>query len=136
MNKTVKKANFLAIMSAMLLTGCATGAVKTGWVSSSHDQEMQATYSTFSGTETGYPFSVENGQTIALAYEVNMEKGNLTIAVEELNGESLWTKESTSEDGTLRENVQIPTSGDSRYRISVRGADAGGGYHIQWSLDG
>ena len=119
------------ILLAGLLTACEADRVAVGMRETNLPGQWQATYTTFSGTEVD-TFSVDAGQTLVLEYETEVEKGSLTIQVENPDDEVLWD---TSFDEGDADTVRVDLEQDGRYAIVLIGEDTGGSWDLEWEIE-
>ncbi|MEJ2210894.1 MAG: hypothetical protein P8129_17905 [Anaerolineae bacterium] len=120
----------LSLLIAGLLAGCQVDTVEVGMVETHLPGNWRASYRTFSGTKRD-TFRAEAGQTLRLAYDVVVERGNLTIEVQDPDGKILW-------DASLQENkadvADVSLQKDGRYTLVVRGNDTGGRWNLTWDV--
>jgi hypothetical protein len=120
-----------AVLLLGLLAGCEQSRVKLGWVGLNLPDRFEARYAMFSGAEIR-PVWADAGQTLALKFEVEVNKGVLAIKVEDPDDEILW-------DVSLREDaeggVELPVDQEGRYVIVVRGDGTAGSFELCWEVE-
>ncbi len=120
---------FIVILAlAVLLMGCSRTSIKMGWRESSGRTHKSARYETFSAVER-VAIRAQAGQEIDLAYDVEVEKGSLTLAVEGPDGLTVWEE-------TYRENASdtlaLTAPDEGHYILVVTGDQTGGSFDISW----
>ena len=123
---------FLVILAlVVLLMGCSRTAIKLGWRESSGRAHKRARYETFSAVER-VVIRAKAGQEIDLTYDVEVEKGSLTLAVEGLDGQTVWEE-------TFRENASdtlaLTAPDEGHYTLVVTGDETGGSFDISWTAE-
>lgn len=118
-------------LTIAMLVGCARSTIKIGWSGTSRPGVKAYSYTTFNGREKS-TFRAEEGEMIVLDYEVTVDKGSLTLRVENPDGESLW-EESFEEDGEDSVEISVDTSG--RHQIVIVGNDTGGSFDLSWEIE-
>jgi hypothetical protein len=115
--------------AALLMSGCVTSSstVRVGWVSSVNSHEYSASYATWNGT-TSLPIAVQESQ-VTFSYHVRIDKGALSIKVQDPDGKSVWQAK-VNESGVANRIVPTPRTGS--YTLRVEGQDTGGSFDIRW----
>jgi hypothetical protein len=123
------------LLSVMLLGGlliaCQADRVAIGMNETNLPGQWQATYTTFSGTKVD-TFRADAGQTLILDYETEVEKGSLTVQVEDPDEEVLWE---TAFDEGGADTVRVDLNQDGRYAIVLIGEDADGSWDLEWEIE-
>lgn len=131
-SKAMKRKRFfiviLVLMVATLLAACDKKVVFMGSSSSSNNQ-MEASYRYFTGTEEK-KISMKKGETLAIDYQSEVEKGELTI---KLYGPENHLLQSLSSNKAGNEKLGI--SQDGKYRIQVSGNKTKGSYKITYEIE-
>jgi hypothetical protein len=113
----------------LLSSSCVTSvsSIRLGWTSSLSSHEYSATYATWNGN-TSVPIAVQEKQ-VTFSYRVRIDKGGLSIKVQDPQGKTLWqaTLHHTDVGGSM---VSTPTTGS--YRLVVEGQNTGGSFDIRW----
>ena len=130
-NKIATTIVFLSILVAVFLVGCSSPSIKIGWSETSGISHKNAHYKTFNGSEY-YKICVLEGQTVTVDYKVNVEKGTLTMALDESNGSSNW-QETFDQDASDAFALKAANSGC--YDLQVTGTKTGGSFDISWKID-
>jgi len=142
---TLKKAPVLSLallLVSALTIGCgARSSLRIGWLESGGPRHKTARYRTFSGVERA-SFRVEEGQTVEIDYEINVEKGTLTLSVTDPDGEIVWeeTFEEAVGDGgepelSFRgEHALEPVAQTGRYKLRIEGDRTGGSFDLSWEV--
>lgn len=113
-----------------LLVGCGHSRFQLGWVESNQPRHFGASYATFSGSEIR-AVRVGVGQTLRLEYKVEVDKGAVTLRVEDPDGRSLWHT-TLSED--TQDAVELGVDEVGRCAIIIRGDGAGGSFDLSWEV--
>jgi major membrane immunogen (membrane-anchored lipoprotein) len=121
----------IMILVGTLVAGCGSSSVKIGWSASDTLKRKQAKYVTFDGQEKKN-FRVQSGETIHMEWEVTVEKGSLTIELQDPDQETRW-KESYPEDSEGSFTLTAEKSG--LYTLRILGESTGGSYDIQWKIE-
>lgn len=119
------------ILLAVLLSACEADRIATGMRETKLPGQWQATYTTFSGTEVD-TFRADAGQTLVLEYETEVEKGSLTIQVENPDDEVLW--DAAFDEGGA-DSVRVALNQDGRHAIVLVGEDTGGSWDLEWEIE-
>ncbi len=114
----------------LALAGCAGSSIKVNWRGSSGTTQQTASYETFTGQERA-TIRLEAGDTLTLAYDIEVAKGSLTLAVDDPDGETVW-EQTFGEGGG--DTVVVPTTGDGRYTLRIVGDDTGGRFDVSWRV--
>jgi hypothetical protein len=108
------------------------GSVRVGYVGSNIGNHSDFSYTTFTGTDVN-TFSVNDGETLTLNYDVEMDKGVLTISLlEKQSGNLVWDK---SFETSEVDQVSFEDLASGKYQIYFEGQDAGGGYDVEWVIE-
>lgn len=121
----------VAILLLGFLTGCGQTRVLLGWVASNQPGNFQASYITFSGSETRTVLPDTDG-TLVVEYEAEVNKGILTISVEGADDGVFWV---VSLDRDSTNAVRLSVEQDKRYAIIVHGDGAGGRFDLSWKVE-
>lgn len=117
---TIRKRAHLALALltvAGMLVGCGSSSLRVGWRAFDGPRRRRASYTSFSGVERA-SFRAQAGADVALEYEVEVEKGTLSLELKDPDGELLW--EETLEDGAMDE-VHVRAPEDGRYALRIEG---------------
>lgn len=123
----------LTIASA-LIAGCGwTGwtGIKVGFQESTRNGHWDLHYGTFTAREVK-TFSADAGNTLAFDYKVEVEKGELSLTVENPVGEAIFARVLTE---STHDTVRLPLEQDGRYSIVVVGNDTGGSTDLDWDVE-
>jgi len=114
-----------------LLTGCGKSSLEIGMVETNLPGRWEASYTTFTGTKTD-KIRADAGQALILEYEVNVDKGDLSIEVNHQDAGALW-------DVVLQEDVEdtvvLALEQDGPYAITIEGDNTGGSFDLSWELE-
>lgn len=113
---------------AGLLVGCDQHSVRLGWVETSYPGHLGASYAMFSGAETR-TVPAQAGETLYLEVDAEVERGNLTIEVDDPFGKPIWCTTLCQDCGEVK---ALPLDQAGCYTISVRGEVAEGGFDLRW----
>lgn len=120
----------LSLLLAGLLAGCQVDTIEIGMVETHLPHDWRASYATFTGTKRD-AFEAEAGQTLRLAYDVTVERGTLTLEVQNPDDEVVWDVSLQEGDSAA---VDVPLERDGRYHLVVRGDDTGGSWNLSWDV--
>jgi hypothetical protein len=119
------------LLATSLVVGCrARSSVRIGWRENSGLKHTTARYASFSGVERK-SFRLEAGQTLAIDYDVEVEKGTMTLSWVDPDGETLW--EETFEEGAADE-VALSASQSGRHKLLIEGRNTGGSFDLSWRV--
>ena len=105
--------------------------VEIGMVENSGFNNTEARFETLRGRKVRQE-TLSTGETLVLDYDVTVDKGTLTLMVEDPSGESVWETEVTD---SAADQVEIVAAEAGNYDIIVEGDDAGGSYDLSWTLE-
>lgn len=114
-----------------LMVGCGRSDLRVGWLETSGLRHKTARYRSFDGLERA-SFRAQSGETIELDYEVEVERGTLTLTLTDPDGEPLW-EETFQEDAADALRLSAPQSG--RYRLRIEGDSTQGAFDISWQTE-
>ena len=120
----------LFLLLAGLLAACGRSTVEIGMMETTLPGSWEASYRTFSGAKRN-TFGADAGETLVLDYKVVVDKGMLSLRVENPDGEDLWD---LSLEEEAADTVEVPLNTDGRYTIVVEGDATGGGFDLSWEL--
>ena len=139
--KTRAQTILIILITAMLLTACSLpnfhlgnvsfGEIRIAMIGSSLPGEMSYSFRTFKGYESR-SFDAVEGETITLDYQAQVDKGSLTLILEDPNGDIAW--QIPLEDG-LDDRAEVKVSQTGKYRIAVSAENAGGSFTVQWEVE-
>jgi len=121
----------LIMILTILFAGCGQSNVQVGWTECTLSGHWQASYVRFSGAETQI-LCAQTAQILTIEYEVDVNKGDLTIVLMDQLDEILWDIY-LQEDA--HETVKVPLPQAGRYALIVQGNDTGGGFDLSWELN-
>ncbi len=113
-----------------LYAGADRGGLRIGWVEITGLARKRCTYRYFSGREI-QRFRVDAGETVELDYEVEVEKGALTIRIEDPDNDQVWQKRMSEDDEGIFEFV---AEKPGTYTIVVLGDGTRGSFEIEWDI--
>lgn len=111
-----------------LTVGCGRSGLRIGWLEAGSLRYRTARYRLFDGLERA-SFRAQSGETIEFDYEVEVERGTLTLALLSPDGEQVW-EETFEEDATDTVRLSAPRSG--RYRLRIEGKSTQGAFDVSW----
>lgn len=120
----------VAVVFAGLVAACGRSSLEIGMVETNLPGRWEASYESFTGTKED-TIRAQDGQILELAYDVQVDKGELAIKVDRHDREALW-EASLQEDA--KDTVEIALGQDGPYTLIVEGHDAGGGFALNWEL--
>lgn len=113
-----------------LITGCGQSSLEIGMVETNLPGRWEASYATFTGIKVNR-IQADAGQILTLEYEIQVDKGDLSIAVSHEENEALW-------DVSLREDakdtVELTLEQDGPYALTIEGDNAGGSFDLSWEV--
>lgn len=115
---------------AFLAPACSTSQVRVDFIGSQRGNHMEFDYDLFTGHEQK-TFDLEQGQTMDLDYDLQVESGSLTLQFIDNSGMVSW-EESFQDDAAGSATLNIDR--DGLYKLSVSGEKAKGGFEIDWDL--
>jgi len=127
-----KSFNLVLLALAIVLAGCGSTSLKYGWHESSSRAHKSARYETFDGLEKA-TIRAAAGQTLTLDYDLEVNKGALTLAVDGPDGTPLWQR-TFHEDAADIMTLTTPAGGTCFLRIL--GDDTGGSFDLSWQTAG
>lgn len=116
--------SMLAFVVAILaLTSCS---VTIGYSGTNVGNQIKATYQQLNGSKTKN-IDAGSGETIEISYSSVVEEGELSIVIEDSNGDTVKEFETgTSGTATLTIGKNAP------YKIVITGHDTKGSFDISW----
>lgn len=120
----------IALVLVGLVAACGQSSVEVGMVETNLPGRWEASYSTFTGTKVD-SVRAQAGETFLLDYEVEVNKGDLSIEIRHSGDGSLWDV-SLQEDANDR--VELDLEQDGPYTIAIEGDNAGGSFSLSWDL--
>lgn len=120
----------IAVVFAGLVAACGQSSLEVGMVETNLPGRWEASYTTFTGTKVD-TIRAQAGQILELAYEVKVDKGDLSIKVGRRDRGALWDA-SLQEDA--KDTVEIALGQDGPYTLIVEGENAGGSFDLYWEL--
>lgn len=120
----------LLSLIALVSPACSSSQVRVGFIGSQVGNRMAFDYELFSGQEQK-TLNLDRGQTLDLNFDVQVERGSLTLQLIDKDGAVSW--EESFEDDSAG-SVDLEIDGDGFYRISVSGQKTEGGFDIDWEL--
>jgi hypothetical protein len=129
MNRNRKLVTFLLLLSfSVTLTGCS---FRLGWVSSSKESSVSAKFLYFKGTRNK-SIEMTQGDVLVVDYDISLDKGNLTLVITGPDGE-IEREEATRGSNSRQFLIEAPSTG--KYRLSLIGDWASGGYKLEWNIE-
>ena len=114
-----------------LLAACGPSSLEIGMMETNLPGRWEASYMTFTGTKAD-KIQADAGQTLILEYEVDVDKGDLSIEVKHPEAGALW-------DVVLQEDaedtVELALEWAGPYTITIEGDNAGGSFDLSWELE-
>lgn len=110
------------------LVGCGRSGIRIGWLEADGLRHKTARYRLFEGLERA-SVRAQSGETIELDYEVEVERGTLTLILLSPDGEQLW-KETFEQDAADTVHLSAPQSG--RYELRIEGNSTRGAFDVSW----
>ena len=129
--KTFTSLQMMAIFILItILTGCSSTTLKLGWSETSGLSHKSARYTTFRGIEQT-KICTNAGGKISLEYKVTVEKGSLTVALNEPDGASQW-QDTFNQDAADTRTLTAADKGC--YTLLLTGDNTGGSFDIAWTI--
>lgn len=122
---------FTTIIMALLIIPLITGgcAPRLGYKELNAPGHMKASYTLYSGSQRSAAIQVDKGQSLYLAYNSEVEKGSLSMAVVDGQGQEVMNL-STGKRGV--KEVKNPAGG--QYFLVVRAEGSKGFFDIFWEV--
>jgi len=114
-----------------VLVGCGRSGLRIGWLEAGGLRHKTARYRLFDGLERA-SFRAQSGETIEVDYEVDVERGTLTLILVSPEGERLW-EEAFEQDAADTVHLSAPQSG--RYRLHIEGDSTRGAFDVSWQTE-
>lgn len=118
----------LLLVAGALLAACEDSELRTGWSGSHTSGHMDYSYNTFSGDEVGRA-TLDEGEELTVEYDAEVDKGTLTIRVEDPDGDTLQAITLEEDDS---DTWTITASQDGQHIVVVEGDDTGGSFDVEW----
>ncbi|MBE0411686.1 MAG: hypothetical protein IBX69_18320 [Anaerolineales bacterium] len=132
----------IVLAVGILICGCnfhlgniKLGETRLGMVGSKSPRSMIYSYHTFSGYES-QDFQAGAGETLEISYRAVVDRGNLTLEVQDPHRNVIWTR---SMEKTVEDGIQLDLDKTGRYGIIIQAKDTAGSFEINWmvkSIDG
>jgi hypothetical protein len=129
MNRVFSVMVGILVLGSLLLAACGQSKLQVGWVGTSTANQFSYRYETFTGTERK-SIRLTAGETLPLTYAVEVDKGALTLAVQNPDGETLW--EETFEEADGGETIELSAEQTGTYTLLVQGENTGGSFDVTW----
>jgi len=123
-----KIAIIASLMILIVLTACT---IKVGWVSINFGNRFSASYRRFDGKQVDR-IRIKPAETLILNYEVEVNKGALTLQMINPQGDLIWT-EKFLEDEESQFVFTAETGGI--YKVIVMGEQTGGSFKLDWVIE-
>jgi hypothetical protein len=121
---------FFMFVVALSIPSCSNSQVRIGWVGTQSEDHISSNYELFRGVEK-VAFHAQEGQSVFLSLNTEVEDGTLEIRVMGPNGFLLWDKAYYQD---AEEQVNIPLDCERRYDINIIGHHTRGKFDIYWEL--
>lgn len=119
------------VLGIGLFSGFDRSGLRIGWTEITGLNRKRCTYRYFSGREY-QRFRADDGETVTLDYEADVERGSLTIRIEDPDDRQIWV-ESMDEDDEGAFEFTAEKSGI--YTMIVVGNETRGSFEIEWDLE-
>jgi hypothetical protein len=127
----------IVLMSLFLISGCSfhfgdlkIGETRLGMVGSKSPGSLVYSYRTFSGFES-QDFQAEAGEMLEVSYHAVVERGSLTIEVQDPERNVIWSR---TLDVSQEQSFTLPLEKSGRHGIIVHAKDASGSFEINWMV--
>ena len=123
---------FTALVLGALLGGCGNrqSSLVVGMREHHLPGNWEASYITLIGARNDR-FRAKAGETLNLGYDVQVDKGMLTLQVENPADEVVWEVALENDEA---DSVEVPLEQDGRYTLRIVGEDTSGGWDLQWTV--
>ena len=123
---------FMALVIGGLMAACGEGQSRlvVGMRENHFPGHWQASYTKLIGTKTDR-FQAKAGETLNLGYDVQVDKGMLTLQVENPDDDVVWEVALESDEA---ESVEVNLEQDGRYALRITGEDTSGGWDLAWNV--
>jgi hypothetical protein len=130
-----RKRSVCLLLTALLLGGflaaCGRSSIVIGMREMHLPGDWQANYSTFTGVKSD-SFQADAGQTLILDYDAQVDKGALSIQVENPADKLVWEAQLQEAQS---DSVQILLDQTGRYVLRIAGENASGSWDLQWNIE-
>ena len=106
------------------------GEVRFGMAGSNLPGHISYSFRSFSGFESNAAY-IEEGQSLYMDYEVELERGSLSIQIETADGKLVWEK---NLDESAHDQVEISVEQPGSYAVYVKGSGARGSFDVEWEV--
>ena len=103
-----------------------------GWVEVTYSDRMRASYTLFDG-QSGTAVDLAAGETMSLAYDLEITKGSLSLQIVDPDRMVVW-EDSFSESSVGSASVTADNGGS--YRLVIIGKSSRGGFDLHWEIVG
>lgn len=119
-----------SLVLGLVLASCGQSSIEIGMVETNLPGNWEASYQTFTGEKTD-TFRAEEGQTLAIEYDFQVEKGTLNIEINNPEDQVIWDLQIEADQANT---TQIHLTNSGRYSIIIEGQTTGGGWNIDWEI--
>jgi len=115
---------------ALAVAGCSTSQIRIGWIGTQSTDHMAYQYERFKGIERAAIY-VQGGETLALAFDAEVEDGILVLQVIDPDEAVLWERTLRSDSAG---DVRLPMEQEGHYKITIKGQDTKGKFETSWEI--
>ncbi|NLM72413.1 MAG: hypothetical protein GX184_00025 [Clostridiaceae bacterium] len=129
MNKRLFRFNLvllLVVTVPLIFSGCN---LRIGYLGNSTLKKTNASFFLLSETSKK-PIKAKQGEKITFEYDIEVKKGSLTAALEDLDGEEIISFEPNT-SGTKEVEVEK----DGAYQLVIKADKARGSYKFEWDIE-
>jgi len=119
------------LTTSLLLASCSQSQIRVGWIGNAIGDQTTAKYTTFSGTQEKAE-RLESGETLNLSYDVEVNKGTLTLQIQDPNHEVIWENAFTEDSS---DSVMLLAEKAGKYTILIQGKRTGGSFAVSWIVE-
>ncbi len=129
-NKRFGLLTLAALLLALLLSACGNSSVALTMRETHIFDQWKASYTSFTGVKT-HSFRADAGQTLVITYDVQVDKGALSLRVKNWDGASIWEAPLQADQA---DTVSVALEQGGRYTIAIEGERTSGDWDVSWDL--
>lgn len=122
--------SIMVLAAGLVLTACGSSSLRIGWRETSGFSRKTARYVTFDGVEKKN-IRLQSGETLHMEWNAAVEKGSLTLEIQDPDQHTLWKESFTADD---RGSIDLNVEKNGLYTLRIQGGSTGGGYELDWEI--
>jgi hypothetical protein len=119
---------FLSLLLLLILFTLPACTRKVGWVETNIGNTFTAQYRFFDGMQTD-TIRLDAGESVILAYDIEVLEGNLSLQITDPNGDSVWERTFIENENS---ELKFTSEMGGRYKINLTGEETEGEFDLQW----